>query len=102
MNEVQETEELARTKLNLETSKIAWKDLQRHFAAGMVLKVGNGLDLVEAAYELSCDNKTVVEQWLADGSLGMVADEQALAWFDQDAELWAVVVRPWVLVQSAD
>ena len=29
-----------------------------------------------------------------------VTDEQARIWSDSDALLWAVVVRPWILVQQ--
>jgi hypothetical protein len=28
-----------------------------------------------------------------------VSDEQAQAWFEADADLWTVVVKPWILVQ---
>jgi len=35
------------------------------------------------------------------GKLGKVTDEQATAWVDTDALLWAVVVSPWVLVQPS-
>ena len=29
-----------------------------------------------------------------------VSDTQALAWYEDDALLWAVVAAPWVLVQD--
>ena len=32
--------------------------------------------------------------------MGKVADQQAAAWLATDAEVWAVVVSPWVLVQE--
>ncbi|MCK4706074.1 MAG: DUF2288 family protein, partial [Gammaproteobacteria bacterium] len=28
-----------------------------------------------------------------------VADKQAKNWYDEEAMVWAVVVKPWVLVQ---
>lgn len=91
-----------RAKVNLETSRIAWKELQRFFASGAALAVAGGLDLVEVAYQISEDNKEQVAQWIAAGQLGPVSDTQALAWFEADAEVWAVVVSPYVLVQAAD
>ena len=48
--------ELLRAKLNLETSKIAWKELQRFFANGTVLVVSTDMDLVEVAFQISQDN----------------------------------------------
>ncbi len=92
--------DMIRARLNLETSKIAWKDLQRFFAAGMALAVAEDLDLVEAAFQMSKDNATQIRQWMEAGKFDRVSDEQAAAWFERDARLWAVVVSPWVLVQQ--
>lgn len=93
-------QEINRAKVNLETSRIAWKELQRFFASGAAVSVSAELDLVEVAYQISEDNKAQVEQWLVAGQIAKVTDAQALAWFDADAEVWAVVVSPYVLVQE--
>ena len=93
-------EDLERAKLNAETAQIAWQELQRFFAAGAVIAVDPGLDLVEVAWQMSRDNKTQFEQWIADGRVAAVSDAQALAWFEADAAVWAVTVKPWVLVQA--
>ncbi|HEY6094905.1 MAG TPA: DUF2288 domain-containing protein [Gallionellaceae bacterium] len=95
-------QEIYRAKVNLETSRISWKELQRHFASGSVVTVSNKLDLVEVAYQMSQDNKEQVAQWLADGLIGRTTDEEAAAWYEADADMWAVVISPWVLVQRAD
>lgn len=95
-------QEILRAKVNLETSRIAWKDLQRFFASGAAISVSKKLDLVEVALQVSEDNKLQVQQWLVSGQIGKVSDEQARAWYEADAELWAVVVSPYVLVQEAD
>jgi hypothetical protein len=92
--------DMIRAKLNLETSKIAWKDLQRFFAGGAALAVAEDLDLVEVAFQMSKDNAAQIREWMAAGKFGKVSDEQAAAWFERDALLWAVVVSPWVLVQQ--
>ena len=93
-------QEVYRTKINQETSRIAWKELQRFFASGAVILVSSDLDMVEAAYQISEDNQLTVTQWMAEGKIGKVADAQALAWYKEDAEVWAVVVSPYVLVQK--
>ena len=92
--------EIYRAKVNLETGLIAWRELQRFFASGVAFQVGNDLDLVEVAWQISEDNRAQVEQWLQAGQLGKVSDEQAQAWFETDAEVWAVVVSPYLLVQA--
>ena len=92
-------QENVRAKVNQETSKIAWKDLQRFFAAGMALAVAEDLDLVEVAFQVSEDNATRIREWMAAGKFGKVSDEQAVIWFERDELLWAVVISPWVLVQ---
>ncbi|BBJ00684.1 hypothetical protein FGKAn22_23760 [Ferrigenium kumadai] len=95
-------EEIYRAKMNLETSRIAWKELQRFFASGSAVAVSAELDLVEVAFQISEDNKAQVAQWMSAGQVGWVSDEQALAWYESDADVWAVVVSPYVLVQSAE
>lgn len=93
--------EIVRAKVNLETSRIAWKELQRFFASGVAVAVDAELDLVEVALQFSKDNKAQVERWLLTGKVGKVSDQQAATWVAADAEMWAVVVSPWVLVQVA-
>jgi hypothetical protein len=100
-NEIDDSEQLARASLNLETAKIPWSELQRFFAGGVAIGVAPGLDLLDVAYQMSQDNKPCVARWVADGQIAAVSDEQALQWLQADVEVWSVVVRPWVLVQSA-
>ena len=95
-------QEILRAKVNLETSCIPWKELQRFFASGSAISVDKELDLVEVALQISKDNKAQVEQWLVSGQIACVKDEQAKAWYEADAELWAVVVSPYVLVQMQE
>ncbi len=92
-------EEIYRTKVNLETARIAWRELQRYFASGAAIYVSPDLDLVEVAYQVSADNKAQVEQWMQAGQVTRVTDEQALKWYEADSDMWAVVVSPYVLVQ---
>ncbi|MDP3932956.1 MAG: DUF2288 domain-containing protein, partial [Methylococcaceae bacterium] len=92
--------DLSKEKVNLETSQIAWKELQRFFANGSAVFVAPDLDLVEVAYQFSIDNKDQVADWLQNKQIGLVTDAQAITWFEQDAAVWAVVVKPWILVQE--
>lgn len=94
------TRELEKAKVNLETSLISWLELQRFFAAGLAIRVHNDLDLIEVAYQFSIDNKALVEDWLTNKLIAPVSDQQASHWYDQKTAVWAVVVKPWVLVQD--
>lgn len=96
-----ELQEVTRAKMNLETARIAWRELQRYFASGAAIYVSPDLDLVEVAYQISEDNKEQVLAWMEAKQVAPVTDEQARAWFESDADMWAVVVSPYVLVQAA-
>ncbi len=91
-----------RARINAETAKIAFRELQRFFAAGKLMHVEPGLDLVETALAVQQDDVAQIESWIAEQRIARVSDEQARAWIEADAELWAVVVKPWVLVQPID
>ncbi|WP_027329473.1 DUF2288 domain-containing protein [Marinimicrobium agarilyticum] len=86
--------------LNLETATIPWRELQRFFAAGRAIGVSPKLDLIKVGAELSRDNAEQFKQWMEDGKVDVVGDEQAQAWHEADAEVWALVIRPYVLVQG--
>lgn len=90
---------LLRAKLEGETSKIAWRELQRFFANGTAIYVAPALDLVEVAAEMSSNNETQISAWQDNGELGQISDALALEWYEANALMWSVVVRPWVLVQ---
>jgi len=88
-------------KLNLETAQITWKELEPHFAGGNVISVAKGLDLLLVAEQIVADNSEMVKLWMAENKVGQVSDKQALTWSDTNAVLWAVVIKPWILVQDA-
>ena len=92
-------EEETRIRIIAETAKIPWKELLRFFAQGVVVLVKPGLDLVDIAYEVTQDNEQQVKQWMQAGDLLNVSDDQAKEWLEANALMWAVVVKPWVLVQ---
>jgi hypothetical protein len=93
-------EDIDRAQVNMETAQIGWRELQPYFARGATVTVDETLDLVDVAFQISKDNQAQVAQWLESGQIGRVTDEQALAWYETDALLWAVVARPYVLVQD--
>ena len=95
-------QDLTRARINSETAKIPWRELQRPFAAGKVFHVHRELDLVEVACAMQRDDIEQVKSWTDAARLSRVADERARTWLERDTRLWAVVVKPWVLVQEID
>jgi len=93
-------EALLRQEYHSQTARIHWHDLQTYYAAGSVVRVASQLNLVEVAVQLGLDNTARFEQWIESGEVAPVSDQQALAWYQANAELWAVVAAPWVLVQQ--
>lgn len=98
---MQEPIEVLRARLNMETAKIGWSELQRQFAKGVVFKVAAELDLVETAARIIHDEKNTVNDWLNQKKLVQASTEDARRWNETDSDLWAVVVAPWILVQEA-
>jgi hypothetical protein len=95
-----EPAEILRAKLNGETAKASWAEMQRHHARGVVVRVAGELDLVAVALAMAQDDGAAVGRWMQAGQLGKVTDEQASDWLARDPALWSVVVAPWVLVQE--
>jgi hypothetical protein len=95
-----EPAEILRAKLNGETAKVSWTEMQRHHARGVVVRVDGALDLVGVALAMAQDDGAAVSRWMQTGQLAKVSDEQAGDWLARDPALWSVVVAPWVLVQE--
>ena len=83
-----------------ETAKIEFEKLQRFFATGQAVYVEDSLDLIDTAASLSLDAKDTIEALMAENKIAKVTDQQAKDWLKNDAIVWAVVVKPWVLIQN--
>jgi hypothetical protein len=86
-------------QINLETAQIHWHELQRFFASGNAIAVDASLDLTQVAAQIVADNAPQIKAWMDAGLVDAVKDAQAQTWYEQDALVWAVVIKPWVLVQ---
>ncbi|MGI6409428.1 MAG: DUF2288 domain-containing protein [Gammaproteobacteria bacterium] len=85
-----------------ETARISWQELAPWFAKGKLLWVTGKQDLVAVAEAIARDDKQHVTTLLHEGHLQHLSDELAHDYQKRDPELWATVVRPWVLVQERD
>lgn len=90
-----------RDRMNLETARITWPELENHFARGKVIQVTPELDLIEVAACIIEDNAPLLKQWMNAQQVGQLPDGTAKDWVERQPDnLWAVVVAPWVLVQE--
>jgi hypothetical protein len=99
MQSPEDTNELI-ARLNGETAKIEWHQLQKHYATGSVVAVDKGFDLIKVAIALNQDDTEQVKQWLAEGKMSDMSNQQAQSWYDQNSLVWALVLPPFVLVQE--
>ena len=97
---IEQDRELERAKIIGETARIPWRELQRFFAAGKVLWIAADLDLIEIAVAVQQDDVVRIQDLTETGRIAPASDDQARRWYDEDRQLWAVVVKPWVLVQE--
>lgn len=89
-----------RAKVNRETARIPWSELLKHFAQGNVIWVADELDLVDVAVRIAHDDKASISAWMTAGQVAKASDAQCQQWIAEDANLWASVVSPFILVQK--
>lgn len=89
-----------RQEINEQTAQMRWSELQRFFAGGNVISIAPELDLIDVGARIAADDKASVEEWMNAGLMYRTTDAQASDWVASDTLLWAVVVKPWILVQT--
>ena len=100
MKEVERLIQEEKAKILGETAKVSWRELERFYAQGKLILVDDTLNLVETGYSISLDDATKIIEWMENGLLLKQFDNQAKQWHKEDAEVWSVVIHPWVLVQA--
>ncbi|RBP50909.1 DUF2288 domain-containing protein [Arenicella xantha] len=88
-------------KLHSETAHCAWRELQRFFAQGKVLVVDPSLDLVSIGVSIAEDDAATLKPLIDAAKISAPSSDLARKWYQDDAELWTLVVAPYVLVQDA-
>jgi len=86
--------------LHLETAKIPWSELQRFFAGGKLLLLSENEDMLDVAASLVANDVTRLQALIDQELIVHPDDDKARQWVAEDASLWAVVLKPWVLVQE--
>ncbi len=93
-------EDAVRQALQAEAAPIAYAELQKFFARGVLLVIDEALDLVDVALALHRDEADALKHWLDSGQVCKAEAEHAAHWHHQASTLYAVTVSPWVLVQN--
>lgn len=89
-------------RIQLDTESVAWNDLAIFFAKGKVICVDSQLALVDVAFQMSKDNRELIDELMTRRLLFVMTDELAKQWFDNHSVVLASVVSPWVLVQKIE
>lgn len=87
-------------KLTSEMGTVNWRELERHFARGVLIAVAPELDLAEVAVCVAKDDAASISLWMVNGRVARATDDHAKRWATPPRLFSAVVVAPWVLVQE--
>ena len=101
-DQFEKAEDVTKESINLETAKIAWKDLEVYYAGGNVISVSPELDLIDVALVITNDDSEQLKAWTDQGLIDAVTDDQAKNFVDTQATIWAVVIKPWILIQATN
>jgi len=86
-------------KLNLETAVIKWQDLQLFFAQGKLLVVSNDRDLIEVSSIIANNQTDELSELIEEQNVEFATVEWVRGNCQEQTELWAVVVSPYVVTQ---
>lgn len=89
-----------KARLNLETGKLSWQELERYFAKGILIHVSNDFDLLEIAAAIAEDQKEKIKKLLDSAQVSKPDIKQAEKWHVNETVFWTVVVVPWILIQE--
>jgi hypothetical protein len=89
-------------KLNMETAKLSWRELEVFFAKGTLLQVALGEDLIATAELIATNNQSELEKLIVDKKIEFATPEWIRSNCQPTTELWTLVVAPYVLCQLAE
>lgn len=89
-----------KVKLLAETAQVSWHEIEKFFARGVLLQLSSDCDLVEIATQMACDESESISKLMQEKKIMELSLKQAKSWSEDDDNLWAVVVSPWVIVQQ--
>ncbi len=87
-------------KIFSETARVSWTELETFYAKGNIIWVSEQLDLIEMALKFAEDDTAAIQNYLVSGDIEKMTPVKATQWHQQQPQLWATVVAPWILVQQ--
>lgn len=89
-----------REQLSQECAPISYKEIEQFFARGMMVLVDNSIDILDVALLVQADDSQQLEKIIKQGKITRVHDEYAKTWSQENPQLMAITVVPWLLVQE--
>lgn len=89
-------------KINFETAKIPWKELEIFFAKGKLLYVSEDQDLVSVAKKIAENQAKKIEKLILNKNISFATAEWVKNNCQAITPIWAVVVAPYVICQIAN
>lgn len=89
-----------RDELQQQCAAIAYQEIQRFFAKGMMVLVADGVDIIDVAWLMQNNEVTTLTQLIAQKKVIRVHDKHAKKWSKKNTQLLAITVVPWLLVQE--
>ena len=86
-------------RLNLETAKISWKEIEAFFAKGTLLQIEESEDLVNVAELIAANNEKEIETLIVNKKIAFATTDWVRKNCKPTTQLWTVVVAPYVLCQ---
>jgi len=87
-------------KLEKYTGEVDWAYLKKHFEHGVLIWVDPALSLVEVGHVIAIDDTDRVQEWKRNGDLVVPSAPHAEHWEKTQARFAALVVSPFVLIQT--
>jgi len=86
-------------RLNLETGKLSWKDLELFFAKGNLIRVEKSSDLIEVAALIADNKHHEIEGLIANRQIEFMTPGWVKENCERNTAFWTVVVAPYVVCQ---
>lgn len=87
-------------KINSETATIPFADLMIWYAKGLLIWVDPAEDLVKVVAAMANNDVSEVQKLIEAGKISKLMDDVAKRWHEDKMEVWATVVKPYIVVQE--
>jgi hypothetical protein len=91
-----------RIQLTEEMAEVAWRDLIPHAVRDALIIVDTSLSLVDVGVAIALDDKTKVENWIAELLIRKPSENELNDWQENlDRTFVTLIVQPYVLISRS-